>query len=102
MKRCWLLAVLCCAAVQAQSTYYLPQIVDGPLDGGNAQSAILFVNSGSADATVSLLFTGDAGSPLPVNFPGLAAGKLTVKAGASAILRSDGASSGVSGAATIN
>jgi hypothetical protein len=78
-------------ALLGQSVYYLPEIMDGPLGSAVARTAVVLVNSNSADATVTLNLTN------PANLPS----RVIVAGGGTAILRTDGSGSGSAGAATI-
>ncbi|HEY3741707.1 MAG TPA: hypothetical protein VGL53_17770 [Bryobacteraceae bacterium] len=94
LLRCALTAFLAGLAALAQTSYYLPEVIDGPVAGGaTARTAILLVNSGSVDASTTLQFTGDAAA---------LAGAVTVTAGTSIVLRSDGSGLGAGGSAIIS
>ena len=60
MLRCLLLAAVTGLAGLAQNTYYLPEVLDGPVaNGATARTAILLLNAGSVPASATLQFTGD-------------------------------------------
>ena len=85
--------------------FFLPQISDGPTDSGTLQTGFLLTNISTKPASVTLSLTGDDGSPLAVNIPGIDANGVvtgTIAPGATMLWQSDGASANLtSGAAAI-
>jgi hypothetical protein len=102
--------LMCIAAVLsmplfAQSTYYLPQVIDGSAPGGSLRTTIILANSSATTANVTIALTRDDGSPRQVTFPDLGGGSqfsITLKPGAARILQTDGSGDGSAGAATIS
>ena len=88
-----------------QTTYYLPQVVDGAVSSGTIRTTILLANIGTTPATVSITFTHDDGSPRQITFPDLGGGSqfsLTLPSGSTRILQTDGSGDGSAGAAAIS
>ncbi len=85
--------------------FFLPQVADGPVDSGTLQTGLLLTNISTKPAAVTLSLTGDDGSPLAVNIPGIDANGVVagvIAPGATLFWQSDGASTTLTtGAAAI-
>ncbi len=92
--------VLCCG-LWGQLKYRLPHIANG----ANAiRTTFILVNSTTTDTTVTLSFFDDSGDPVSINIPGLSAGPaktLSLGAGESRFLQTDGQGDLVVGSATV-
>lgn len=92
------------ARSSSRTTFRLPQVANGSYSGGSFKTSFLIFNISSSSANVTLRLTGDTGAPFPVTIPGQGTNSifnLTLSAGASTFLQTDGTGSLAAGAATI-
>jgi hypothetical protein len=100
MKRLLCLLSLLIAAgtpALAQSVYYLPEVIDGPVGKRTAKTAILLVNSNSAEASVAIRLVSGDGSALKLSLPD----SVKIPPAGSVVLRTDGSGGGAAGAAMV-
>jgi hypothetical protein len=88
------------------ATYYIPQVVVGSNSGNSPYSTtFVFFNNNTATSNVTLTLTGNDGSALTVNFPGVATNvstySFTLLPGGTRILQTDTSGALVTGAATV-
>jgi hypothetical protein len=88
------------------ATYYIPQVVVGSNGGDSPYSTtFVFFNNNNTTSNVTLTLTGNDGSALKVNFPGVATNvstySFTLLPGATKILQTDTSGALVTGAATV-
>ncbi len=91
-------------SIYAQNRYYLPQVANGNYGGGSYKTTFLLVNNTDTDTTASLKLTADNGGPLTLTIPGYGTSdsfNISVPAGGSQMLQTDGRGSVATGAATV-
>ncbi len=87
------------------NTRYLPHVVNGQFEGGNARTTFVLFNISSTQATVDLSLTRDDGTPWEVTIP--AAGtnstfRVGLDPGESKFLKTDGLGTVTTGAAIVS
>jgi len=93
------------AVAQAQTEYLLPQVAEGTFSDGSFRMTFVLVNNNDASASVTLTLSNDDGSPLQVTIPGFGTQSrfaVTLDAGATQILQTDGTGSLRAGAARVS
>jgi len=84
--------------------FYLPQIADGPSGAATLQTTFLLYNLSANPATVTLALSQSSSAPWMVNVPGAGANNtftVTLAAGGSAFLQTDGQGASTIGAASV-
>ena len=88
----------------SQTSMNFPQAANGSYGGISFKTSFLIFNISSSPANVVLTLTQDNGSPFTVTIPGTGTNSsfsITLAAGASVFLQTDGLGAGTAGAATI-
>jgi hypothetical protein len=88
----------------AQNEYYLPQVANGNYGAGSYRTTFLLINNTDTDTTASLRLTDDAGIPLVMTITGYGTSDsfaVSLPAGGSQMLQTDGLGSVATGAATV-
>jgi len=102
---CGFILIVCATALFSQThSYYIPQVIDGPVKQVVLKTTIVISNPGPSSASLSLSLTKDDGAALPLTFHGLAENShfvISLKPGATHTLKTNGQGSAVAGAAQI-
>lgn len=88
----------------AQNQYYLPQVADGNFGSVSFRTTFILFNNTDASVVATLKLTDNTGNPLIVTIGGLGSGSqfnITLGAGATNILQTDGSGNQAVGAATV-
>jgi hypothetical protein len=98
--------LLCVTARTAysQNRYYLPHVANGSYKDGSFRTTFVLFNNTNSSAIVILQLSNDNGGPFTVNIPGLGEDSeftMTLDAGESRVLQTDGSGNLASGAATV-
>src|SRR5262245_12869924 len=89
---------------RAQNEYVLPQVAEGTFSDGSFRMTFVLVNNNDQSASVTLTLSNDDGSALQVTIPGFGTQSsftVTLDAGATQILQTDGTGSLRAGAARV-
>ncbi len=88
----------------ANATAFLPQVANGPFEGGSIRTTFIFFNTNESKAEVTVRLTDNSGGPFQVTIPELGTGsefKLTLDPGETRIFDTDGGGQLQSGAAVV-
>jgi hypothetical protein len=88
----------------AQNQYYLPHVADGNFGSVSFRTTFILFNNTDANVVAILNLTDNTGNPLIVTIGGLGSGSqfiITLGAGATNILQTDGSGNQAVGAATV-
>lgn len=100
------LVCLCLASAAQAEDYYIPQVANGSFEGGSFRTTFVLFNVNNITTEVEIhLVQGPNGDSFNVTIPGLGTGdefRLTLPAGASRILQTDGSGSLAAGAARVS
>jgi hypothetical protein len=92
------------AGAFAQNLYYLPQVANGDFGSGKYKTTFVLFNNSDKTVYVGLDLTDDKGNPLVMTIPGTGTDSsfsLTLPAGSSSFLQTDGKGAVAAGAATV-
>jgi len=85
--------------------YYLPQVANGTFEGGSLRTTFLLFNPTATAATATITLTDDLGEAFEVTIPGLGTdvrfGPITLGAGQTRVLQTDGTGVVRAGAANV-
>jgi hypothetical protein len=99
-------ACLCLASVAQAEDYYIPQVANGSFENGSFRTTFVLFNVNNVSTEVEIhLVQGPNGDSFNVTIPGLGTGdefRLTLPAGASRILQTDGTGALAAGAARVS
>jgi hypothetical protein len=98
------LALFLAKGAQAQNQYYLPHVANGNFGTVSFRMTFILFNNTDASVVAILKLTDDDGNPLNMTIGGLGSGSqfnITLGAGATNILQTDGSGSAAVGAATV-
>ncbi len=99
------LSLLLASGAYAQNLYYLPQVANGSFGAFSFRTTFVIFNNSDANVTVVLTLTDDNGAPMVVTINGLGSNSqfnITLGAGATNMLQTDGLGKGAAGAAKVN
>ena len=99
-------ACLCMASAAQAEDYYIPQVANGSFENGSFRTTFVLFNVNNVSTEVEIhLVQGPNGDSFNVTIPGLGTGdefRLTLPAGASRILQTDGTGALAAGAARVS